>query len=70
MANKGDQLHIHKVFFLSKLALTIVLGFVVVRTLMILRHPGDAFVPSSAGGTENISEPEPAGSTDDSNRDY
>ena len=70
MANKGDQLHIHKVFFLSKLALAIVLSLVALRTLMLLRRPGDAFVPSSAGGTENISEPELASSTDDSNRDY
>lgn len=70
MTNKGDQLRLRKVFLLSKLALTIVLACVVVRTVMILRHHGDGFVPSSAGGTENISEPELASQPDDFGRDY
>jgi len=63
-------LQIRKIFFLSKLALTIVLGYMAVRTLMILQHRGDTLVPSSAGGTEAISEPEPTNSTDTSIRDY
>ncbi len=63
-------MRIHKVFFLSKLALTIVLGYVAVRTLMILQHPGDTLVPSSAPATETISEPELTSSTDTSIRDY
>jgi general secretion pathway protein C len=63
-------LHIRKVFFISKLALTVVLGYAAVRTLMILQYPGDAFVPSSASGSENISEPELTNPTDVSVRDY
>lgn len=63
-------MHIRKVFFLSKLALTIVLGYVAVRTLMTLQQPGDAFVPSSAGGAESISEPDLTSPTDDPGRDY
>ena len=63
-------MHIRKILFLSKLALTIVLGYMVIRTLMIRQQPGDASVPSLASGTENMSEPDLTNSTDASIRDY
>jgi len=48
-------LYIRKVFFISKLALSAVLAFVIVRTAMIPQEMGITFAPSPAAGTETIS---------------
>jgi len=48
-------LYIHKVLLAFKLALVLVLSFVIIRTVIIPQHPAGIFTPASAVGTENIS---------------
>jgi type II secretion system protein C len=48
-------LYIHKVLLAFKLALVLVLSFVIIRTVIIPQHPAEIFTPASAVGTENIS---------------
>jgi general secretion pathway protein C len=46
-------LNIRKVLFTFKLALVLVLAFVVIRTVIMPHNPAEIFQPSSASGTEN-----------------
>ncbi len=46
---------IRKVLLAFKLALVLVLSFVIIRTVIIPQHPSGIFTPVSAVGTENIS---------------
>ena len=48
-------MYIRKVLFLIKLALVLVLCFVIVRTVIMLQRPARIFTPASAVGTENVS---------------
>ena len=48
-------MYIRKVLFLIKLALVLVLCFVIVRTVIMPQRPARIFTPDSAVGTENVS---------------
>jgi len=48
-------LYIRKVLFVIKLALVLLLCFVIVKTVIIPQHPARIFTPASAVGTENKS---------------
>lgn len=47
-------MNIRKVLFLFKLALVLVLSFVIIRTLIMPHNPAEIFQPASAAGTEDI----------------
>jgi len=47
-------LYIRKVLFVFKLALVLVLSFVIIRTVIMPQHPAGIFKPASAVGTENV----------------
>lgn len=46
-------MYIRKVLFVFKLALVLVLFFVIIRTVVMPQHPAGIFTPASAVGTEN-----------------
>lgn len=48
-------MYIRKVLFVIKLALVLLLCFVIVKTVIIPQHPARIFTPASAVGTENKS---------------
>ncbi|MDT8302642.1 MAG: type II secretion system protein N [Sedimentisphaerales bacterium] len=48
-------MYIRKVLLPFKLALVLVLSFVIIRTVIVPQHPAGIFAPASAVGTENIS---------------
>jgi type II secretion system protein C len=48
-------LYIRKVLLAFKLALVLVLSFVIIRMVIMQQHPAGIFTPTSAVGTENIS---------------
>ena len=48
-------MYIRKVLFVIKLALVLVLCFVIVRTVIMPQHPARIFTPASVAGTENVS---------------
>ena len=66
----ADKLYIHKVLLITKLALVIVLGFVAVRTAVVLRRTAGAFVPISAVGTQDTGTMQGKGSADTSAKNY
>ena len=49
----------HKALFFIKLALVLILGYVVITTVLMPQHMGEIFVPDSAVSTENITTVEP-----------
>lgn len=63
-------MYIRKVLFLFKLALVLMLFFVVVRTVITPQYPAGVFKPSPAGGTENIISEGIESPVDDSIEDY
>jgi len=63
-------LYIRKVLFLGKLALAIVLAFVIVKTVTIPRQRGGIFVPSPAAGTETVRAVEETNPAELSIEDY
>jgi type II secretion system protein C len=48
-------LYIRKVLIVIKLALVLLLCFVIVRTVIMPQHPAEIFTPTSVVGTENVS---------------
>jgi len=44
----------HKALFVIKLALVLILGYIVLATVLMPQHMGEIFVPDSAVSTENI----------------
>jgi general secretion pathway protein C len=48
-------LYIRKALFVFKLALVLVLSFVIIRTVIMPRSSAEIFQPASAAGTENVS---------------
>ena len=48
-------MYIRKVLIVIKLALVLVLCFVIVRTVIMPQHPAEIFTPVSVVGTENVS---------------
>ena len=48
-------MYIRKVLIVIKLALVLLLCFVIVRTVIMPQHPARIFTPTSAAGTENVS---------------
>jgi type II secretion system protein C len=63
-------LYIRKVLFVFKLALVLVLSFVVIRTVIMPQNPAEIFQPASAVGTENASAEEAENAVDTSVEDY
>jgi len=63
-------LYIRKVLFLFKLALVLVLSFVIIRTVIIPQNPAEIFQPSSAAGTENVSSKRAENTIETSVEDY
>jgi len=49
----------HKALFVIKLALVLILGYVVITTVLMPQNMGEIFVPDSAVSTENITTFEP-----------
>jgi type II secretion system protein C len=67
----GDKLQkIRKVLFVIKLALVLVLCFVIVRTVIMPQQPAGIFIPVSAVGTENVSANEAENPVEASAEDY
>jgi len=60
----------HKVLFVIKLSLVLILGYAVIRTVLMPQHTGEIFVPNSAVGTENITAVEPTNFPDIPVEDY
>jgi type II secretion system protein C len=63
-------LYIHKVLFLFKLALVLILCFVVVRTVITPQYPTGIFRPAPAGGTENVVAEQAESPDQNPTRDY
>jgi len=70
MAKKTDRIHKRKTFLVIKLALLLILVFVVVRTVQVPQRTGGAFAPSSAIGAKNITAVEPASPPETSLQGY
>ena len=60
----------HKALFIIKLALVLILGYVVIRAVLMPQRTGEIFVPDSAAGTENITAVEPTSFPDTPVDDY
>jgi type II secretion system protein C len=56
--------------FVFKLALVLVLSFVIIRTVIMPRNPAEIFQPASAAGTENISVEEAENPVETAVEDY
>lgn len=67
---KGDKVYVRKVFFISKLALILLLSIVIVTTVTTLQDPGEIFVPTSAASSENVSAVEATRPAEASFKDY
>ena len=63
-------MYIHKALFVFKLALVLVLSFMIVRTVIIPQNPAEIFQPVSAVGTENVSAEEAENPVETSVEDY
>jgi len=63
-------LHIRKVLFISKLALVLVLGYVVVRTVLLPKHIEKTLAPASALARNGVCVNEATGPSDLSFADY
>ena len=63
-------MQIHKVLFVFKLSLVLVLSIVVIRTVILPQKPTEIFQPASAGGTENINTEGAGNTVEASARDY
>jgi len=63
-------LYIRKLLFVIKLALVLVLCFVIVRTVIMPQHPAEIFTPASAVGTENVSANGAENAVEASGEDY
>jgi general secretion pathway protein C len=59
---KGSQVNIRKVLFVSKLVLLLVLGCLIVRAVLLLQPRAVVFAPASAVATQNPGAPEAANS--------
>jgi len=60
----------HKALFFIKLALVLILGYVVITTVLMPQHTVEFFVPDSAVSSENITAVEPTSSLDTPVEDY
>ncbi|MCH7558804.1 MAG: PDZ domain-containing protein [Planctomycetes bacterium] len=60
----------HKALFVIKLALVLILGYVVIITVLMPQRTGEILVPSSAVGTEHITAVKPASFPDTPVDDY
>ena len=60
----------HQALFVIKLALVLILGYVVITAVLMPQHTGEIFEPSSAVGTDNITAAEPTSSLDTPVEDY
>jgi len=60
----------HKALFNTKLVLVLILGYVVIRTVLMPKRTGEIFVPSSAVSIQNIPAVEPTSFSDTSVEDY
>ena len=60
----------HKALLIIKLALVLILGYVVITSVLMPQHTGEIFEPSSAVGTDNITAVEPTSSPDIPVEDY
>lgn len=63
-------MYIRKVLLISKLALVIMLGFVVVKTAIVLRQTASVLVPISAVGTQDTGAVQAKGPADISIKNY
>ena len=63
-------MHKHKALFIIKLGLVLILGYAVIRTVLIPQQTGEIFAPDSAFSTENIAAVEPASLPDTPVEDY
>jgi type II secretion system protein C len=60
----------HKALFFIKLALVLILGYVVITTALMPQHMGEIFVPNSAVSNENITTVEPTSFPNTPLKDY
>jgi len=66
----ADKLYIRKVLLISKLALVVALGFVVVRTAIVLRQTTEVLAPISAVGTQDTGAMQAKSPVDTSVKNY
>lgn len=65
-----DKMYKHEALFVIKLALVLILGYVVIRTVLMPQRTGEILAPSSAVGTEHITAVKPASFPDTPVDDY
>jgi type II secretion system protein C len=70
LVKKNNKSYKHKSLLVIKLAMVLILGYVVVRTVTMSQHMHGALVPKSAVGNENIAAVKPASLPDTSVQDY
>lgn len=70
MINKKSGTHKRKILLLIKLALVLVLGHVIIRTVVMPQGVGETLAPNTAGGRENAVPVETAVAPDKSTPDY
>lgn len=66
----SDRLYVRKILLISKLALVLLLGYMIVGAVIIPHRPGKVFTPSSAVGDENINIEKTACSRQNQTGDY
>ena len=67
---KSGKIYKNKALLVIKLALVVILGHVVIRTVLMPQRMREAFVPNSAVGTENVTAVQAAIVPDTSVQDY
>jgi len=65
-----DKMYKPEALFVIKLVLVLILGYVVIRTVLMPQRTGEILVPSSAVGTDNITSVKPASFPDTPVDDY
>ncbi len=63
-------MYVRKILLVSKLALVLLLGYVIVDAVIIPHRPGEVFTPSSAAGDENTIIEKSTGSRQNQTGDY
>ena len=65
-----DKMYKPEALFVIKLVLVLILGYVVIRTVLMPQRTGEILAPSSAVGTEHITSVKPASFPDTPVDDY
>jgi type II secretion system protein C len=70
LVKKNNKSFKHKVLSIIKLAMVLLLGFLIVKTVTMSQHMNEALAPKSAAGNENTAAVEPEKEPDKPIKDY